>query len=90
MTPNQKGNNREKSFSSSDSSFQAEGGNANIRTLNHNANISDTTSAKAAAKERVYYADWVRGMAILLVIFIHALVNSFDASGLEPDDVPTI
>lgn len=39
-------------------------------------------------KERVYYVDWVRSMAIVLVIFVHALVNSFDASGLDPDDVP--
>ena len=29
-------------------------------------------------------------MAIILVIFVHCLVNSFDASGLEPDDVPEI
>jgi hypothetical protein len=29
-------------------------------------------------------------MAIMLVIFVHALVNSFDASGLDPEDVPTI
>ena len=29
-------------------------------------------------------------MAIFLVIFVHCLVNSFDASGLDPEDVPTI
>jgi peptidoglycan/LPS O-acetylase OafA/YrhL len=29
-------------------------------------------------------------MAIVLVILVHALCNSFDASGLEPDDVPTL
>lgn len=29
-------------------------------------------------------------MAIMLVIFIHCLVNSFDASGLDPVEVPTI
>jgi len=29
-------------------------------------------------------------MAIVLVILVHALCNSFDASGLDPDDVPTI
>ena len=55
-----------------------------------NAAPSETTSMKAAAKERVYYADWLRALAIILVIFVHALVNSFDASGLEPDDVPVI
>ena len=33
-------------------------------------------------KERVYYADWIRASAIILVIFVHCLVNSFDASGL--------
>jgi hypothetical protein len=38
----------------------------------------------------VFYADWVRAMAIILVIFVHCLVNSFDASGLEPADNPTI
>jgi surface polysaccharide O-acyltransferase-like enzyme len=38
----------------------------------------------------VYYADWVRAMAIMLVIFVHCLVNSFDASGLEPELNPTI
>jgi len=42
------------------------------------------------AKERVYYADWIRAMAIMLVIFVHCLVNSFDASGLEPEEVPQI
>ena len=41
-------------------------------------------------KERVYYADWVRAMAIVLVIFVHCLVNSFDASGLDPEVNPTI
>jgi len=25
-----------------------------------------------------------------MVIFVHCLVNSFDASGLDPEDVPTI
>lgn len=29
-------------------------------------------------------------MSIFLVIFVHCLVNSFDASGLDPEDVPTI
>ena len=29
-------------------------------------------------------------MAILLVIFVHCLVNSFDASGLDPKENPTI
>ena len=38
----------------------------------------------------MFYADWVRAMAIILVIFVHCLVNSFDASGLEPADNPTI
>lgn len=45
---------------------------------------------KKEVKERVYYADWIRAMAIFLVIFVHCLVNSFDASGLDPEDVPTI
>jgi len=45
---------------------------------------------KKEAKERVYYADWIRAMAIMLVIFVHCLVNSFDASGLEPEEVPQI
>jgi hypothetical protein len=29
-------------------------------------------------------------MSITLVIFVHCLVNSFDASGLDPEEVPTI
>jgi len=37
---------------------------------------------KKKKKERVYYADWIRASAIMLVIFVHCLVNSFDASGL--------
>jgi len=40
------------------------------------------------ARERVYYVDWIRAMAIMLVIFVHCLVNSFDASGLDPKTVP--
>ena len=50
----------------------------------------DQEDNKPAAKERVYYADWIRAMAITLVIFVHCLVNSFDASGLDPDNEPTI
>jgi len=39
-------------------------------------------------KDRIYYADWVRALAIQLVIFIHCLVNSADASGFDPDEYP--
>jgi len=56
----------------------------------NNGAPSEALSQKDAPKERVYYADWIRAMAIILVIFVHCLVNSFDASGLNPDDVPTI
>lgn len=52
--------------------------------------MSDATTIKSDVKERVYYADWLRALSIILVIFVHALVNSFDASGLDPEDVPTI
>lgn len=38
----------------------------------------------------MFYADWLRALSIILVIFVHALVNSFDASGLDPEDHPTI
>lgn len=80
------------SRSSSNSSFQAEGGNANIRTLNRNADQSSLNSKMTGqnVKERVFYIDWIRAMAIVLVILVHALCNSFDASGLDPDDVPQI
>jgi peptidoglycan/LPS O-acetylase OafA/YrhL len=44
----------------------------------------------APKKERVYYVDWIRAIAIILVILVHALCNSFDASGLDPDEVPMI
>ena len=64
----------------------AEGG-ANIHTFQQPAEVE---SNKPEAKERVYYADWIRAIAITLVIFVHCLVNSFDASGLDPEDVPTI
>jgi len=46
--------------------------------------ISETSSQKAQAKERVFYADWIRALAIILVILVHTLCNSFDASGLDP------
>jgi hypothetical protein len=35
--------------------------------------------------ERIWYADWVRALAIQLVIFIHCLVNAADASGFDPE-----
>jgi peptidoglycan/LPS O-acetylase OafA/YrhL len=47
-------------------------------------------SQDANVKERVFYVDWIRAIAIVLVIFVHALCNSFDASGLDPDEVPSI
>lgn len=64
----------------------AEGG-ANIHTFQQPAEVE---SNKPAPKERVYYADWIRAIAITLVIFVHCLVNSFDASGLDPNEEPTI
>lgn len=39
-------------------------------------------------KKRIYYADWTRAIAIQLVIFIHCLCNSADASGFDPDAAP--
>ena len=39
-------------------------------------------------KVRAYYADWVRALAIFLVIFIHCLVNAADASDFKPDEHP--
>ena len=72
---------------SSSSSFQADGGQ--INQLDH-AQIEQQRAPRPQARERVYYADWVRAMAIMLVIFVHCLVNSFDASGLEPELNPTI
>ena len=65
-----------------------EGGN--VRTLQQEKAVSENASQKGSQKERVFYADWIRAMAILLVIFVHALCNSFDSSGLNPEDVPTI
>jgi peptidoglycan/LPS O-acetylase OafA/YrhL len=56
-----------------------------------NQNAPENESVKTSdpnVKERVYYVDWIRSMAIVLVILVHALCNSFDASGLDPDDVP--
>lgn len=37
-------------------------------------------------KKRIYYADWVRAIAIQLVIFVHCLVNSADAAGFDPEE----
>lgn len=71
---------------SSNSSFQNEGGEVNTLPPNQ----AETQPEQKEKKERVYYADWIRASAIILVIFVHCLVNSFDASGLEPDDVPEI
>ena len=68
-------------------SFMAEGG-ANIHTFQQPAEVE--SNKKPAPKERVYYADWIRAIAITLVIFVHCLVNSFDASGLDPEEVPLI
>lgn len=65
-----------------------EGGGANIHSFQQP--VEEEQQPKPEAKERVYYADWIRAMAIFLVIFVHCLVNSFDASGLDPTDVPTI
>jgi hypothetical protein len=83
---------RNSSWSSSNSSFQAEGGNANIQTLNRNGENASQASKQTGknTKERVFYIDWIRAIAIVLVILVHALCNSFDASGLDPDDVPTL
>lgn len=38
----------------------------------------------------MFYADWVRAIAITLVIFVHCLVNSADASDLNYDENPTM
>ena len=39
-------------------------------------------------RERIWYADWTRCLAIFLVIFIHCLVNAADASGFDPEVDP--
>ena len=44
--------------------------------------------AYVTPKKRIYYADWLRALAIQLVIFIHCLTNSADASGFDPDTNP--
>ena len=62
-----------------------------VNTLNKKGGaLSETSSQKAQAKERVFYADWIRALSIVLVILVHTLCNSFDASGLDPQEVPTI
>ena len=64
------------------------GAGENIHTLQHQPEEQEQQPKEK--KERVYYADWIRAMAIFLVIFVHCLVNSFDASDLDAEDVPTI
>ena len=39
-------------------------------------------------KVRIYYADWLRCLAIQLVIFIHCLVNAADAAEFNPEENP--
>jgi alanyl-tRNA synthetase len=72
--------------STSRTSFYAEGGGGEADKANKEPKVE--VEPVKEAKERVYYADWIRAMAIALVIFVHCLVNSFDASGLDPEDVP--
>jgi len=62
---------------SSNSSFMNEGGEVNTLPAQ-----VETVPEQKEKKERVFYADWIRASAIILVIFVHCLVNSFDASGL--------
>jgi len=93
--------NNNSSFSSSEPSFIGEGGAAEAEAApaapapaenNEKAKSEPEAAVEEKpvkeVKERVFYADWIRAMAIILVIFVHCLVNSFDASGLDPDDVP--
>ena len=41
----------------------------------------ETISGPTAKKPRAYYGDWIRAMAISLVIFVHTLGVSYDSSG---------
>lgn len=68
----------------------AEGGGAEAEAKKKEEPEKKPEEEKKEARERVYYADWIRALAIMLVIFVHCLVNSFDASGLEPEEVPQI
>lgn len=72
--------------STSRRSFYAEGGGGEADKAAKDPKVEGDKAKEP--KERVYYADWIRAMAIALVIFVHCLVNSFDASGLDPEDVP--
>jgi surface polysaccharide O-acyltransferase-like enzyme len=74
-------------MTASEQSLQYDGGN--VHTLPPQVN-DQQEAAKAEPKERVYYADWVRGMAITLVIFVHCLVNSADAANVQFDEQPTV
>lgn len=66
------------------------GAGENVHTLQQRPDEQEEEQQKPVKKERVYYADWIRAMAIFLVIFVHCLVNSFDASDLDAEDVPVI
>ena len=37
-------------------------------------------------RERMYYADWIRVMAVHLVIFIHSLLNAGDTTEMYERD----
>ena len=51
-----------------------------VMDANGNAVQPAGTEARPA-KPRAYYSDWIRATAISLVIFVHCLGVSFDASG---------
>ena len=63
------------------------------KASSNETNYDDLPPAQAgdgysSPKQRIYFADWTRFMAISLVIFVHCLVNSADASGFDPDNDP--
>jgi hypothetical protein len=77
--------------SNSDRDTCFDGGEVNTLPAQAEAAESQRNSVQVEEqRERVYYADWLRACAIFLVIFVHCLCNSFDASGLDPDENPTI
>lgn len=58
-----------------------------INSLNSRANRNKSLIT-GADKPRLYHVDWLRSATITLVIFVHCLINSFDALELNEEQNP--
>jgi peptidoglycan/LPS O-acetylase OafA/YrhL len=47
---------------------------------------ADTIAKVSNSTGRMYYADWIRVIAVYCVIFVHCLLNAADTVGLDDRD----